>query len=103
LHDNSVVPGEFQIILEFNGFVYVDHFVVWFETPREMSRKELYSRASRLYPGQKEMLDGWSSIKWDRFEERIFDVSELMRSLNAANARWYNWTYERQESFVDGG
>jgi REP element-mobilizing transposase RayT len=73
------------------------HLLVAMDVPREMSRKELWKRAALLYPDRE--LEGWLQVKWERFEERIFDVSELMRSVNAAFARWYNHQYHRRGSF----
>ena len=73
------------------------HLVVYMEPPRKMSRKELRSRAAFLYDDA--VLDGWFQANWDRFYSRIFDVSELMRSLQAKIARWYNATHNRRGRF----
>ncbi len=75
------------------------HLIVFFETPRKLSRKELKRRALILYPGQEQTLDAWHSAKWKRFNDRIFDVSEFMRSYNASFARWYNRTHDRRGRF----
>jgi putative transposase len=73
------------------------HLVVQMESPRSMSRKELWERAALLY--KDELLDGWLAASWSRFESRIFDVSELMRSLQSKVARWFNVTHNRRGRF----
>jgi hypothetical protein len=39
------------------------------------------------------------NASWERFEERIFDVSELMRSLQSSIARWFNHAFGRRGRF----
>jgi REP element-mobilizing transposase RayT len=73
------------------------HLVVRMDAPRAMTRKELRARAELLY--QEKVLDGWLTASWERFQARIFDVSELMRSLQSKIARWYNVTHNRRGRF----
>ncbi len=73
------------------------HFVVYMEAPRALTRKELRERALMLY--KETVLDGWLAANWERFQSRIFDVSELMRSLQSKIARWYNLTNSRRGRF----
>lgn len=73
------------------------HLVVRMHPARRMKRAELRERASLLYPAK--LLDGWLAAKWERFEARIFDVSELMRSLQSAVARWFNAAHARRGRF----
>ena len=75
------------------------HLVARFDSRRKVSKEELMERALRFYPGSKEKLEGWSRWKWERFEQRIFDVSEFMRNVQAAFARWYNRTNRRKGRF----
>ena len=67
------------------------HLVMRFDRPRSVSRKELENRALALY-GKKRLkwLEAWPKASWDRFEKRLFDVSEFMRNLEEAFAFWYN-------------
>ncbi|MCP4603949.1 MAG: hypothetical protein GY847_26075 [Proteobacteria bacterium] len=44
-------------------------------------------------------MDGWFNRNWERFEERVFDVSELMRSLQSSIARWFNRSFGRRGRF----
>ena len=78
------------------------HAVVRFEAAREVSSEELRRRADIIYPKRSEMLDEWPQEKWERFAKRLFDVSELMRNVQAAFGRWYNGTFEREGSFWGG-
>ncbi|MCU0664326.1 MAG: hypothetical protein MUC50_18605 [Myxococcota bacterium] len=73
------------------------HLVVRFDEPRKLSREELWSRATLLYPDT--LLKGWIKTDWERFEARIFDVSEFMRNLQAGFARWFNGAHERRGRF----
>jgi putative transposase len=73
------------------------HLIVWMEERAPMTRKELRKRARVLYNDT--LLDGWLNANWERFEERIFDVSELMRSLQSSIARWFNHTFRRRGRF----
>jgi putative transposase len=75
------------------------HTVASFDEFRKLGKKELFRRALLLYPGQKAMLKGWLSHQWDRFHERIFDLSEFMRTLQSNFARWYNKSFNRQGRF----
>ncbi|MCU0665195.1 MAG: hypothetical protein MUC50_23070 [Myxococcota bacterium] len=70
------------------------HLVVAFKEYQKLSRDELYELASLLYP--KPVLDGWRKAKWERFNKRVFDVSELMRNLQASFARWFNQAFARK-------
>lgn len=71
------------------------HAVIQFEAYRTLNPDELRERALRLYPGSEIEIDQWPQEKWDRLQERLFDVSEFMRNLHSAFGRWYNKTYQR--------
>jgi putative transposase len=73
------------------------HVLLWFDEPEKMTRDELWKRAALLYP--ETLLNGWLKANWERFEERIFDLSEFMRNFQAAFARWYNQTFGRRGRF----
>ena len=73
------------------------HLVIWIDERQKMSKEMLWKRASLLYP--ETLLKGWLKANWVRFEERLFDVSEYMRNLQAAFARWYNQTFGRRGRF----
>ena len=73
------------------------HLVLSMDAPRNITREALRERASLLYDDT--LLDGWLAASWERFQTRIFDVSELMRSLQSKIARWYNATHNRRGRF----
>jgi len=75
--------------------------VTRFRKPQQIARKELERRARLLYPSDvsRRVISHWSEKKWERFRQRLFDVSELMRNLQAAYARWYNRTNDRRGRF----
>ncbi len=54
-----------------------------------------------MYPGKayQSQIDGWSKEEWERFRQRLFDVSELMRNIQSAFARWYNRKNDRRGRF----
>ena len=70
-----------------------------FEAERQLSRKELWALALKMYPRSEKKLKAWKEEDWERFEKRLFDVSEFMRKLQGAFARWYNRTYDRKGRF----
>jgi REP element-mobilizing transposase RayT len=77
------------------------HLVIRFDAPRELSEAELLRRARVFYPGRagRELLESWTPEQWERFACRIYDVSEFMRNVQAAFARWYNRTFDRVGRF----
>ena len=75
------------------------HLVCRFDKPRKLTKSELWDRALKFYPRSEEQLKFWSDLRWERFEKRIFDVSEFMRNMQAAFARWYNHSFGRKGRF----
>ena len=75
------------------------HAVVQFEAYHTLTPEELRERALLLYPNSSDELDEWPKAKWDRLQERLFDVSEFMRNLHSAFARFYNKTYRHHGRF----
>ena len=78
------------------------HAVLKFEEPRQVSREELMARAKILYPStesEKVLKFGWTDEKWNRLNDRLFDVSEYMRNVQSRFARWYNRSFKRQGRF----
>jgi REP element-mobilizing transposase RayT len=77
------------------------HLVLKFEAEREVGHDELRARARIMYPGRtaEEMMNGWSGEEWDRYRRRLFDVSEYMRNVQAAFARWFNRSFDRRGRF----
>lgn len=77
------------------------HLVVRFEAARDVDREELERRACTMYPGAaaKAHIAFWSDEDWERYRRRLFDVSELMRNVQAAFARWYNQVFDRRGHF----
>ena len=75
------------------------HLVLRFDARHEISKEELMERALRFYPRSKKLLEGWPPGRWERFEQRIFDVSEFMRNVQAAFATWYNRMKSRKGRF----
>jgi REP element-mobilizing transposase RayT len=77
------------------------HLIVRFDAHRPVSRRGLRAKTRLMYPsraGQAE-LDMWSDEKWEHYRRRLFDVSEYMRNIQAAFARWYNLKYRRRGRF----
>lgn len=73
------------------------HLVLCFESFKWLSREELYQRARKLYRDPDSVL--LTEEHWKRFNQRIFDLSELMRVIQSRFARWYNKTHNRRGSF----
>jgi REP element-mobilizing transposase RayT len=75
------------------------HFIAEFDDFSQLSRPDLAERLPLFYPNAPDQSKHWQDEHWDRFNRRIFDVSELMRSIQSSFARWYNHTYERKGRF----
>ena len=77
------------------------HVVLKFDSPAEVGEETLRKRAKVLYPSAASsvMMEGRPEEKWQRLRERLFDVSEFMRNVQSAFARWYNKTYQRRGRF----
>ncbi len=73
------------------------HIVAHFEAFRKLTKPELMEKALILYP--KERHDLWPQKKWERLNERLFDVSEFMKNLQQAFATWYNRNFNRKGHF----
>ena len=75
------------------------HLVVEFEEFKKLDREELKKIALKMYSRDSIKLGGWTAEKWERFNRRIFDVSEFMRNVQAAFARWFNDKNHRKGRF----
>ena len=74
------------------------HLVVRLEPFRGLSDKELKEKARYFYP-RPEQINSWTETQWTRFNQRLFDVSELMRNVQMAYAKWHNRRFNRRGSF----
>jgi len=70
------------------------HLIVRFLPFCILSREELYERACLLYRDPNQVLR--SERQWQRFNRRIFDVSEFMRNIQQSYTKWYNRRYRRR-------
>ena len=77
------------------------HLVLRFDPEAPLSREELDARAHLMYPGPSYNLfpANWSEDDWEHYRHRLFDLSEFMRNVQAAFARWYNETFDRSGRF----
>ncbi|MCF7982597.1 MAG: hypothetical protein K9K86_11490 [Pseudomonadales bacterium] len=75
------------------------HLIVEFDKRRKLSRGELMRRALMLYPNSADDLKCWPDWKWERFEERIFNVSEMMQIFQSTYGRWFNRQNDRSGRF----
>lgn len=77
------------------------HLVVKFDRSCPADQEELRARARLMYPGKasRARLDLWTEPDWEHYRQRLFDVSEYMRNIQSAFARWYNRSYQRRGRF----
>lgn len=76
------------------------HLVCIFEAYRKLARSELWEIALRFYPNPRyQPYLKWNDAAWERFNRRLFNVSELMRNVQSGYARWYNRRYQRKGRF----
>ena len=69
---------------------------------RKLSQEELLELAKRFYPGSYHPYLSWGPAEWARFNRRLFNVSELMRNMQQAFARWFNKRHHRKGPFWAG-
>ena len=77
------------------------HLVVRFEAFRRLSQEELQEKVRYFYP-KEDQTAHWIQRHWERFNRRLFDVSELMRNIQMAYAKWHNRRFHRRGSFWEG-
>lgn len=76
------------------------HLVCVFEAYRQLTREQLWEIAQRFYPDPRyQPYLKWSDADWERFNRRLFHVSELMRNVQSGYARWYNRRHQRKGRF----
>ena len=77
------------------------HLVTKFEAERPVSREELREKTRLMYPSKfsQDQIDLWSEEQWEHYRRRLFDVSEYMRNIQGAFARWYNHSFQRRGKF----
>lgn len=73
------------------------HLLVRFLPFRKLADSELLQRAKLLYPSPEKKLRTKKQRR--RFNQRLFDVSELMRNVQMACAKWYNLNHNRRGAF----
>jgi putative transposase len=78
------------------------HDVCRFQAYRVLPRVELEALAERFYPKKYRPMDKWDDERWERFNERVFDVSEFMRNVRGEFTTWYNQTHDRRGPFWAG-
>jgi putative transposase len=72
------------------------HLGARFEAYRRLSQGELEAQAARLYTGRYRPHVRWRERDWERFNRRLFHVSELMRNILMAFGRYYNRRHGRR-------
>jgi REP element-mobilizing transposase RayT len=109
---NDAARTEFISLLKFYASIYFCgvaafetmgshvHLVLRFDKPRPVTKEELERRARALY-GKKRLkwVEAWSEKSWERFEKRLFNVSEFMRNIEEAFAFWYNTAHNCKGHF----
>ncbi len=78
------------------------HLCCRFLAFRELNQTELLQLAERFYPGSYRPYLTWGPAEWARFNRRLFNVSELMRNIQQAFARWFNRRHHRRGPFWAG-
>lgn len=76
------------------------HLVCLFQAYRRLTREQLWEIAERFYPSPHyQPYLKWNDADWERFNRRLFNVSEMMRNIQSAYARWYNRRHHRKGRF----
>jgi len=102
-----------SIIQRFTGLYFCDvvslvilgthyHLICLFQAFRELSRETLLELAQAFYPGSYRPYLKWGPADWERFNRRLFNVSELMRNIQQEFAHWFNKGNNRKGPFWAG-
>jgi len=86
--------------LELMGDHY--HETIRFEAYRQLSEQELLELAKKFYPGKHRPYRHWNKEDWERFNRRVFNVSEYMRNVQQTFACWFNKRHKRKGPFWAG-
>jgi len=75
------------------------HIVVHFEAPKKLPKKKLLEKAKMFYPDALDKIKKWKDKDWENLQNRLFNVSEYMRSIQMAFPRWFNKNHKRKGAF----
>ena len=76
------------------------HAVVYFEKFRELDRDELRRRARKRWGDDWEKRTlRWQAVDWQRFNQKLFDVSCFMQHVNGEFSKWFNRRFGRRGHF----
>jgi putative transposase len=75
------------------------HIVIRFDESFQATRQDLEARAALLYPNNEVWRKGWSDDHWNKFQNRLHDMSEFMRNVQQAFTRWVNKKEKTSGSF----
>ena len=75
------------------------HIEARFDAYRKLERGALLKKALLLKPKDEKKIRSWSEEEWERFNQRLFDVSAFMKDLQQAFAVWYNRKFNRKGRF----
>lgn len=67
------------------------HFIVFMEKFRFLGRPELERRARLFYGHRYEPATrSWNDLRWQQFNRKLFEVSDLMQMINGEYGKWFN-------------
>lgn len=75
------------------------HLVLRMEPFKEFSKDELKERAKLFYPNTFDLTNRWSEAHWEQFNQRLFNLADLMRNIQQGFARWFNKAAKRRGRF----
>ena len=78
------------------------HMVVEFQQFEKFSKDELKKIFYSFYGKKNRTYVMWDDKKWEKFNRRLFDVSEFMRNVQAKFACWFNDKNRRKGTFWGG-
>jgi len=75
------------------------HLIVKMVPYQDLPREELEKRVQDFYPNTHEQTQYWLEEHWQRFNQRLFSLADLMRNIQQGFARWFNKTTGRRGRF----
>ena len=65
----------------------------------KLFREALQCHAQALYPNTHELTKIWSDEHWEKLNQRIYNLADLMRNVQQGFARWFNKNHNRRGRF----
>jgi putative transposase len=75
------------------------HLILRMKPFEELDRETLGRHAKMIYPNTCDQTKTWTEAHWAQFNQRLFNLGDLMRNIQQGFTRWYNKSFGRRGRF----